>query len=891
MDIKVLSYTRDKMQKETPMMKQYHRIKKRYSDSVLLFRLGDFYEMFENDATVASSILNITLTKRNDVPMCGFPYHAADTYIAKLIKNGKKIAICEQAEDPRYAQGIVKRDVVEIISPGIITDPNLLNNKTSNCIAAIYGFVSGTKTRIACASLDASTGEFFSNLMTGNDILDMVQNEIEDNKIREIIYPESFKKNEPFSTFFTQIQRTRSDLVLREVPDYLFEPVQAEEKINKQFSVAHADILEFQDEIEIIACGAVLAYVEENLKHELSHIRWIREKRNERILFIDNTTKKHLELTENQSDGSEHGTLLEILDRTQTAMGGRLMKKYIHNPSQEIQLINNRLQKVESFFNSANVLKNIRKYLGGMLDVERLISKISVGKGNARDLVGLKNSLQEVAKIKTELEEIEVFEEEGKGISDFSKIIETIEAGIVEDPPLSIKEGGMIQQGYNQQLDEYRKINLENREWINKYQAQEQKLHGIPSLKVRYNKIIGYYIEVTKPNLHLIPSNYMKKQTLVNAERFTTEELTEHEVLLNEARHHSNSLEIEIFEDIRSQVLDSMEVLYRASRVVSKLDVYCSLALVAIENNYVKPEIVEENIIDIKGGRHPVIEKIGEERFIENDLELNDTDRRIMILTGPNMAGKSTYLRQCALIIIMAHMGSYVPAQSARIGLTDRVFSRIGMMDRLVKGESTFLVEMIETSRILHYATKRSFIIMDEIGRGTSTYDGLAIAWAVLEYLLNELLVGAKVLFATHYHEMTAIEDKYGVINYNATVREWNNSVIFLRKIVPGSASRSYGVEVAKMAGIPDSIIERAKTILHGLENKYGSYVSLFMQNERSDSESGIANEQKSKSVQLGLFPSPYEIMAKELKGVDINNITPLEALNILDRLQKSIST
>jgi len=449
----------------------------------------------------------------------------------------------------------------------------------------------------------------------------------------------------------------------------------------------------------------------------------------------------------------------------------------------------------------------------------------------------------------------------------------------------------MIQQGYNQQLDEYRKINLENREWINKYQAQEQKLHGIPSLKVRYNKIIGYYIEVTKPNLHLIPSNYMKKQTLVNAERFTTEELTEHEVLLNEARHHSNSLEIEIFEDIRSQVLDSMEVLYRASRVVSKLDVYCSLALVAIENNYVKPEIVEENIIDIKGGRHPVIEKIGEERFIENDLELNDTDRRIMILTGPNMAGKSTYLRQCALIIIMAHMGSYVPAQSARIGLTDRVFSRIGMMDRLVKGESTFLVEMIETSRILHYATKRSFIIMDEIGRGTSTYDGLAIAWAVLEYLLNELLVGAKVLFATHYHEMTAIEDKYGVINYNATVREWNNSVIFLRKIVPGSASRSYGVEVAKMAGIPDSIIERAKSILHGLENKYGSYVSLFIQNERSDGESATANEQKSKSVQLGLFPSPYEILAKELKGVDINNITPLEALNILERLQKSITT
>ena len=886
------------MKNETPMMKQYHRIKSRYKDSILLFRLGDFYEMFEGDAVTASSILNITLTKRNNVPMCGFPYHAADTYIARLIKNGEKIAICEQREDPESAKGVVKREVVEIISPGMITDPDLLNNKSNNCIAAIYGDAKKDKFTLACACLDVSTGEFVSSYLPEGDILDTFQNEIEDNGIREVIYPEFFDDTDVFSLFFSKVKRQRSELVIRGVSGYLFDRTKAEDELKNQFSIANPDFLELQDELELIACGAVLSYVKENIKHELSHIRWVREKRNENILFIDNATKKHLELTES-THGDEQATLLSVLDRTETAMGGRLLRKYINNPSHDIQEINDRLQKVGIFFHNDNILKSVRNCLSNILDIERILSKLSVGKGNARDLIGLKKSLQEVNRIKGDLEEIEVFNKEANSIVNSNHLIENIESGIMDDPPGLIKDGGMIKPGYNAKLDEYRMINLENKEWINQYQGEEEKKYGISSLKVRYKKIIGYYIEVTKPNLHLVPTHYVKKQTLVNAERFTTEELEKHEILLMEARENSNSLETVLFDEIRNYVLKSIKEMYRTSRVIAELDVYCSLALIARQNNYVKPEIIEDNCIDIKCGRHPVIEKLGEESFIENDLELNDTDRRIMILTGPNMAGKSTYLRQSALIIIMAHMGSFVPASSVKIGLVDRVFSRIGMADRLVKGESTFLVEMIETSRILHYATKRSFIIMDEIGRGTSTYDGLSIAWAVLEYLLDETLVGAKVLFATHYHEITALQDNYGVINYNATVKEWNNSVIFLRKIIPGSASRSYGVEVAKMAGIPDPIIERAKSILLGLETKYGSYMSLLLEETESAEYKGNtvkteyvrnSNEKDSgRALQLGLFPSPYEILANELKNIEIDKITPLEALNILERLKNSI--
>jgi DNA mismatch repair protein MutS len=712
------------------MMEQYHRIKDRNKDSILLFRLGDFYEMFESDAVDASSILNITLTRRNSVPMCGFPYHAADTYISKLIDSGKKIAICEQQshtdKDGPAGQvsnlkglvrtgGIVKREVVEVISPGMITDPGLLKNKSNNCIAAIYGDISKGKALIACACLDISTGEFLSIRLPQDDTLDALQNEINSNGIRELLYPESFARSDVFSIFIEKLQKLEPGVIIRAVPDYLFSRSSAEDALKGQFSIASARILEIQEEAGLISCGAVLAYVLENVKQKLPHIRWVAEKKNEDVLVIDNATKKHLELTENQTDGGSRDTLLEILDKTVTAMGGRMLKKRLNNPSRNLDEINRRLYKIRYLFEQPSEIQALRKDLSNILDIERILSRLSVGKGNAREMIGLKNSLQSVDLVRNEIEKVEEFYEETASIPDFSGINSLISSAVVEDPPPSIRDGGIIKNGFDEKLDNFRKINLENREWINRYQGEERGRTGIASLKVKYNKIIGYYIEVTKPNLGSVPSSYIKKQTLVNAERFTTEELEKHEALLMEARENSNALEFSIFEEIRNEVLKSTEDLFAASEIIAVLDVCAALALTAVENGYVMPELVENNVIKITSGRHPVVEVLGEDSFIENDLDLNDTDRRIMILTGPNMAGKSTYLRQAALITIMAHVGSFVPAKSAVIGLVDRVFSRIGSADRLVKGESTFLVEMIETSRILHYASpRRSF---DCVGR------------------------------------------------------------------------------------------------------------------------------------------------------------------------------
>jgi DNA mismatch repair protein MutS len=884
------------MARKTPMMEQYTRIKRENRDSILLFRLGDFYEMFKKDAVHASKALNITLTKRNGIPMCGFPFHAADTYIAKLLAQGCRVAICEQTEDPSQARGIVRREVVEIMSPGIITDPDLLDNKRANCIAALICTENRTEQRLAISSLDVSTGEFVSSLISDGDVLDHVLNEIEENGIREIIHPEQLMELALFSSILANVQKVHADVVFRSLDNMFFDVSDANSTLKEHFGVNSTDVFELRDEMEIAACGSLLSYVMQNVKRELKHVQWVKGVRRERALFIDNATKKHLELTQNQTDGGTTGTLLHIVDRTETAMGGRLLRRNLSSPFGTKEQIQERLGKVAFLYHHADASSSLRSSLASILDIERITSKLSVAKGNARDIIGLKKSLHEALRVRDVLraEDEELFRSELESIADFSDTVELIDRAIDAAPPLSLHEGRIIRDGYSEQLDAYRNVGRENREWINQYQLSEQRRHGISSLKVRYNKIIGYYIEVTKPNLHLIPSHYIKKQTLINSERFTTEELEEHETLLREARDRSDSLEFELFEEIRGKILLHTEALFRAAEAIALVDVCVSLATVAKDNDYSEPDIVDENIVDIRDGRHPVVEALGEEPFIANDLELNDADRRIMILTGPNMAGKSTYLRQAALIIIMAHVGSFVPAKKARIGLVDRVFSRIGATDRLIKGESTFLVEMIETSRILHYATRRSFIIMDEIGRGTSTYDGLSIAWAVLEYLL-ERTEGAKVLFATHYHEITALRDSYGIVNCNVTVKEWNNSVIFLRKILPGSASKSYGIEVARMAGIPDSVIERAKGILGSLEKNFGGHIPLMLHGTidkpERDQKQNSEGDGSGSDKQLDLFPSPYEILVKELGNVDIERITPLEALNILDRLKRSLTT
>jgi len=872
------------MPKTTPMMEQYYAIKKKNAGSILLFRLGDFYEMFDDDALQASKILNITLTKRNNIPMCGFPHHAAKNYISRLLMHGEKIAVCEQTEDPAHAKGIVQRDVVEIISPGIITDPDMLVDKKSNCIAALYGYAERGLKRMACASLDVSTGIFICNFFHNYDIADALLGEIEDNGIREIVYPASFADGTIFGNALKKAVSLRPTVVLRPLEDYEFGMNNAEKALKKHFGLQSIGGFEFEDDCEISACGTLLSYVRQHARQDLSHIRWIQKKHNERILYMDNATKKHLELVEN-AEGKECATLLELLDRTQTAMGGRLLKSFINNPSRSIEEINKRLDRVSFFFNNVKTLQAVRGCLAQILDIERIISKLSMDKGNARDIIGLRNSLSAAEMIKRHLDGTPVLKEEAGALYDYHGLMHLIEEAIEDDPPLSVHEGRIIRKGYNEKLDSYRRTMQENREWINRYQKEEQKKLGIASLKVRYNKIIGYFIEVTKSNLHLVPDYYIKKQTMLNSERFTTEELTRHETLLLEARQESDELEFQIFRQITGSVLEYTENLFKTSESIARIDVFCSLARAARENGYVKPEILEDTVFEINDGRHPVVEILGEEEFIGNDLFLNSEDRRIMILTGPNMSGKSTYLRQAALIVIMAHMGCYVPAKSARIGITDRIFSRIGASDRLVRGESTFLVEMIETARILHFATDRSFIIMDEIGRGTSTYDGLSIAWAVLEYLLGKKKAGAKVLFATHYHEITALKDSYGVINYNAAVKEWNDSIVFLRKVIPGSASKSYGIEVARMAGIPEEVIERAKIILSTLEMKYGAHIPLLLEDFGN-----AGQEEKKEDAQLDLFPSPYDILIKELLEVDINSITPLEAMSILDRLKKSIS-
>ncbi len=880
------------MAKTSPMMKQYYRIKERNKDAVLLFRLGDFYEMFEGDALEASRILGITLTKRNGIPMCGFPHHAAHNYISKFLENGRKIAVCEQTSDPARTKGIVSREVVEVISPGIITNPEFLH-KDSNAIASIAGH-SGGEPGFACACLDISTGEFVSRYFKNGDAADHLIGEFDDNGVREVLYPSSWREEGcAFQIMIGKIGEIRPDIVMRSFEDRFFDIDTAGEALKEIFSLESLSAFEFGNPLEAGACGALLSYLRENT-HDLSHVKWPREKRGEDALFIDSATKRHLELTEN-TEGGRNATLLAVLDQTKTAMGARLLRKFIGSPSVKREEIQGRLDKVECLLENSTLHGTVQQHLGAVPDMERIITKLSVGKGNARDLLGLKTSLVSAGCIAADLTRVELFSEDAGSINPLPDIVELIERAFVEDPPLSVREGKIIRSGYSEKLDEYRRVNRENREWINGYQLKLQEDLGVSSLKVKYNRIIGYYIDVTKPNLHLVPGNFIRKQTLVGSERFTTEKLQEHETLLAEARQNGDELEFEIFEDVRKRVLEKMRELYINAEILARIDVICSFSSAAVENGYVKPVMLDEGLIDIRDGRHPVVERFGDEAFIGNDLFLDGESSRVMILTGPNMAGKSTYLRQVAIIIIMAHIGSFVPAADARIGIVDRVFSRIGASDRLVRGESTFLVEMIETARILRYAGRRSFIIMDEIGRGTSTYDGLAIAWAVLEFLL-EGKTGAKVLFATHYHELTALRDRPGVVNCNVTVKEWNNSVIFLRKVVPGSASRSYGIEVAKMAGIPERVVRRAKSILAALETKYGSMRLLMEEAETEDEAKEDTTEQSDtdttlrESSQYELFPSPLELM-EELKNLEIENLTPLQALNILDRLKKSVST
>jgi len=862
-------------------MEQYLKIKTDYPDTILLYRMGDFYETFFDDARVISRVLGIALTKRAhgksaDVPLAGFPYHALDNYLYKLVQAGKRVAICEQVEDPRLAKGIVKREVIEVVTPGATLSEKLLHHKSNNFLAAL----TFAETQIGLALSDISTGEFYTAEIQFSQLTEQL---LAFNP-KEILVPAGqYDEISSFISGHLQVVLTRRD-------DWIFSYDYAYEILINHF---HSHSLKgFGLEglrAAVCAGGAVINYLRENYKSGLDHMHMIQVLNLSDFMVLDESTRRNLEIKDPLRENSDGKTLLEVIDQTKTAMGGRLLRKWINQPLQRLQPIEERLDRVEELAANAGALQDLTAVLQNCADLERLIGKVATGRANGRDLNQLKDSLQVIPDIKSILDQKTLPKNRAATdeLDDLKTVIDLIEQSIVDDPPLTISEGGLIRQGYSSGLDELHHIAHHGKEWLVAQQEKERKRTGIATLKINYNRVFGYYIEVTKIHLDKVPADYIRKQTLVNAERYITPELKEIEEKILGAEEKMHQLEYELFQQIREKIaLETGQIQHNAA-LIARLDCLCSFARISIDNNYVRPKLGEEKNLRIKRGRHPVVEKFmrpGEE-FVPNDVTLDPADEQIWIITGPNMAGKSTFLRQVGLIVFMAQTGCFVSADEAEIGLVDRIFTRVGASDNLARGESTFLIEMNETANILNNATDRSLVLLDEIGRGTSTFDGLAIAWAVSEYLHNEKNVQAKTLFATHYHELTELALIYPRIkNYNVTVEEWENKIIFLRKIVAGGTDNSYGIHVAQMAGLPPNVIERSREILINLES-----------NELSPNRTPkLAKRHTGRNVdkdQLTLFynqaSSPVE---QELKNINPDNMTPLEALIKLNELKKMLN-
>ncbi len=871
--------------KATPMIKQYLSIKDRYPDAILFYRMGDFYEMFFEDAERASRILDIALTSRNKkdtqpVPMCGVPARAAQAYIARLINTGHKVAICDQVEDPATAKGLVKRDVVRVITPGMIIENDLLDEKTHNFLAA----VAEKNGRFGIAYLDISTGAF---RVTESEDAGAVSEEVFRISPRELLLPETDKA----SFFMRSLCERLPEGSIGFLADRAFDYTRGREGLLEQFKTVSLEGFGCEGlKAGIGAAGALMFYVKETQKQAVAHLNRIETYALSSFMLLDDMSCRNLELLKNIQTGSRNGTLFGILDRTITAPGGRLLREWIRYPLMDPEAIRIRQDAVSEAFTHAVPRKDIREYLKSIRDLERLNSRIAMGHANARDLIGIKESLQLFPEI---LHAVEAFRSDlfhFRGTPDtLNRLAERIDAAVREDAPLGIQEGGMIRQGYHPELDRLIQMSRDGKGWLSRLEIREKESTGINSLKVRYNKVFGYYIEVPKTHSNRVPANYVRKQTLVNAERYITDELKTYEDEVLGAEERRAALELEIFNAIRREVIQANAEIQQAALFLARLDCLLALADIAVHNEYVRPEITTEGRIHIEDGRHPVIEKmITGERFVPNTIEMDNEENQILILTGPNMAGKSTVLRQVALLVLMAQMGSFVPAGRAEISITDRIFTRVGALDNLSHGQSTFMVEMQETANILNHATGQSLVILDEIGRGTSTFDGLSIAWAVTEYLHDLKGVGAKTLFATHYHELTDLAlTKPRVKNYNIAVKEWNDEIIFLRKLVEGGTNRSYGIQVARLAGIPADVLNRAKRILHNIERGEKGLNGMPILAE------GETPEEKG-PVQLNLFQKPEQNIVDTLLKADIYGMTPLEALNYLAELHekaKSIFT
>jgi DNA mismatch repair protein MutS len=861
----------------TPVIHQYLSIKKKYPDAILFFRMGDFYEMFFEDAKKASKILEITLTSRNKknespVPMCGVPFRAAQGYLARLIEHGCKVAICDQLEDASKAKGIVKRDVVRVVTPGMIIEDTLLDGKTNNYVMSL----STCNNVVGISCLDISTGTF-----RVSETIDFTAatNEIHRVSPSEIIMPENSKND----WFYDSIIDVLPEKSITLIDKNAFELAAAREILTDQFQTLSLQGFGCEHlNAGICAAGALIYYVRETQKQKVEHLTNIETYFFDDYLLIDDLTCRNLELFNNLQAGNKQGTLIDVLDCTITSMGGRLLKQWLRYPLMDIDKINSRLNAVEESKERIHLTKDIRKCLSTVYDIERLGNKISMGHSNARDLVALKRSLQTLPSLWSYLSDFEAYEFQQESHFNFEAIVTRIESAIREDAPLTIHDGGLIKPGYSKDLDELVSISQNGKKWIADLEAQQKQATGINSLKVGYNKVFGYFIEVPKTRSMSVPDNYIRKQTLVNAERYITDELKRFEYNVLGAHEKRTALEYELFDELRSEITEHNHQIQKTAKFIAKIDCIISMAYIADQNHYKKPHMNHEGQIIIEEGRHPVVEKlIAGERFVPNDITINNQTEQVLIITGPNMAGKSTILRQTALIVLMAQMGSFVPVKKASLCITDKIFTRIGALDNLSSGQSTFLVEMQETANILNNSTSKSLVILDEIGRGTSTFDGLSIAWAVAEYLHDLRQHGVKSLFATHYHELTELaQTKPKVKNYNVAVKEWNDEIIFLRKLVAGGTNRSYGIQVARLAGVPGTVIERAKKILFDIEND----TSI------SDRSHVLADKEaifKKGHQQLDLFRKPGHVLIDRLKKIDISKMTPLEALNYLNQLKE----
>jgi len=860
------------------MMQQYRRIKKETPPSILMFRLGDFYEMFFDDALTASRILNITLTSResgkgNKVPMCGVPYHAVQEYIAKLVRAGHRVAVCDQVEDPELAKGLVKREVTRVVTPGTALDESLLREKANNYLAAInqanglYGL----------CYLDLSTGEF---VVTEVEREADLFNEVGRVAPSEFLLPRGLAEDKEF------LRRVKesSFAMVNPLDDWLFEYESSYGRLKEFFRIQSLDGFGCSNLGPAIgAAGAVIQYLKETGHSSLAHVTKITRSITADHMILDIYTQRNLELVRNLRSGGREGTLLSVLDHTSTSMGARLLRQWLLQPLIGVGEIVRRQGGVRELFDSAAISDTLSKILRDFKDIERLIARIDCGHANARDLLALKQSVDLLPPLKECIAPLtsEIIGGLHGTIENMSDISELVEKGIDPDAPLTVREGGIIRSGYDAELDEIRGIARSGKGWIAELQKREAERTGIKSLKVGYNRVFGYYIEVTKRNLGAVPPDYIRKQTVVNGERFITLELKEYESKVLGAEEKAAAMEYAIFQRIREKIVTETERIQHVGRGVAILDTLNSLAVAARRNNYVRPEVNEGDVIEIIDGRHPVLElMLVDERFVPNDTLLNTETDQLLIITGPNMAGKSTYIRQVALLVLMAQTGSFIPATRATIGIVDRIFTRAGASDELTRGQSTFMVEMNETANILNNATEKSLIVLDEIGRGTSTFDGISIAWAVAEYLHNNADVRARTLFATHYHELTELEMNLpGVKNYNVAVREWNDEIVFLRKIVPGGTDKSYGIHVARLAGLPGKVIERAKDILNALEEG-------CIREERLPRPEG-APADRAGAQQLTLFEMRPHPVIEELKSIDVDKMSPLEALYRLKILQE----